>query len=446
MTEIARLDVADPSFDTEFAELITRASGLDDEVAQAAEAVVRDVRKRGDQAVLEYTMRFDRRTARSIADLEIGPNQFRAAWEATDARLQDALQTAATRIRDYANHQSIEPFEYQDGFGNRLGQRVTPLDRVGIYVPGGRAAYPSSVLMNAIPARVAGVPEIVMCVPGPGGILSQVVLAAAHLVGVDRAFAIGGAQAVGALAYGTQSIPAVDKIVGPGNAYVAAAKRLVFGHVGIDSVAGPSEVLIVADGGDAQALALDLFAQAEHDERAQAILLSTDGELLDAVARAIDELLPEQPRSAIIRASLAGSGALIRVRDLDQAAELANRIAPEHLELAMDDPRLLLPKIRHAGAIFLGHRAAEAFGDYCAGPNHVLPTSRTARYSNPLGVYEFQKRSTTMECSIAGAEALAPVAELIAKAEGLAAHAASARVRARDVEQRSHGQGNPANP
>ena len=440
MAEIARFDAEESSFDTKFSELMKRSAGLDDEVAKVAEEVIRDVRKRGDQAVLEYTVRFDRRTVREMADLEIGADQLKAAWEALDIRLQDALRTAAARIRDYANHQSIQPFEYEDAFGNRLGQRVTPLDRVGLYVPGGRAAYPSSVLMNAIPARIAGVPEIVMCVPAPDGVHSQTVLAAAHLVGVDRAFSVGGAQAVGALAYGTQTIPSVDKIVGPGNAYVAAAKRFVFGHVGVDSVAGPSEVLIIADGGDAQELALDLFAQAEHDERAQAILLSTDVGLLDAVAQAIDELLPEQPRSAIIRASLAGSGALIRVRDLDQAAELANRVAPEHLELAVNDPRLLLPKIRHAGAIFLGHRAPEAFGDYCAGPNHVLPTSRTARYSNPLGVYEFQKRSTTMECSVAGAEALAPVAELLAKAEGLDAHAASARMRI--VAQPGHVHGN----
>lgn len=440
MAEIARFDAEESSFDTKFSELMTRSAGLDDEVAKVAEAVVRDVRKRGDQAVLEYTARFDRRSVREMTDLEIGADQLRMAWEALDVRLQDALRTAATRIGDYASHQSIQPFEYEDAFGNRLGQRVTPLDRVGLYVPGGRAAYPSSVLMNAIPARIAGVPEIVMCVPAPDGVPSQTVLAAASLVGVDRVFSVGGAQAVGALAYGTQTIPAVDKIVGPGNAYVAAAKRFVFGHVGVDSVAGPSEVLIIADGGDAHELALDLFAQAEHDERAQAILLSTDVRLLDAVARAIDNLLPGQPRSTIIRASLAGSGALIRVRDLDQAAELANRIAPEHLELAVNEPRLLLPKIRHAGAIFLGHRAPEALGDYCAGPNHVLPTSRTARYSNPLGVYEFQKRSTTMECSVAGAEALAPVAELLAKAEGLDAHAASARMRI--VAQQDHVHGN----
>lgn len=429
MVEITRLDAADPGFDTDFSELMQRAAGLDDKIAQAAEAVVRDVRERGDPAVLEYTARFDRQNVCAVTDLEIGADQFRAAWEASDTKLQDALQMAATRIRDYANHQSIESFEYQDAFGNWLGQRVNPLDRVGLYVPGGRAAYPSSVLMNAIPARVAGVPEIVMCVPAPDGVLNQTVLAAAYLVGVDRAFAVGGAQAVAALAYGTESIPAVDKIVGPGNAYVAAAKRFVFGHVGIDSVAGPSEVLIIADGGDAQRLALDLFAQAEHDERAQAILLSADGGLLDSVAHAIDKLLPEQPRAAIIGASLTGSGALIQVRDLDQAVELSNWIAPEHLELAVDEPRRLLPKIRHAGAIFLGHRAAEVFGDYCAGPNHVLPTARTARYSNPLGVYEFQKRSTTMECSPAGVQALAPVAELLAKAEGLDAHAASARAR-----------------
>jgi len=428
---IARLDTRDAGFEAAFGALLERAPELGAEIARATEAIITDVRARGDAALLEYTARFDRRHVTTVAELEIGADRREAAWDSLPSDLRDALQIAAKRIHAYAEHQVIAPFEFTDDLGNRLGQRVTPLDRAGLYVPGGKAAYPSSVLMNAIPAKVAGVPEVVMCVPTPDGIVNDAVLGAAHLAGVDRVFAIGGAQAVAALAYGTATVPAVDKIVGPGNAYVAAAKRLVFGRVGIDSIAGPSEVLVIADSGDPDTLALDLFAQAEHDELAQSILISPDAALLDAVAAAITRLLPPQPRAAIIAAALRGAGALIQVRDLAEAAALANHMAAEHLELALRDPRALLPQIRHAGAIFLGHRAPEAFGDYCAGPNHVLPTARAARYANPLGVYEFQKRSTTIECSVAGSAALAPVAGRLADAEGLAAHAASARTRLR---------------
>jgi len=426
---IARLDTRDAGFEAGFARLLERTPELSAEIAHTVEAIIDDVRTRGDAALLEYTARFDRRAAVGVDDLEIPLSRLAAAWEGLPADLQEALQTAVARIREYARYQVVAPFEFVDSYGNNLGQRVTPLDRVGLYVPGGKAAYPSSVLMNAIPAKAAGVPEVVMCVPAPDGVLNETVLGAAHLAGVDRVFAVGGAQAVAAMAYGTATIPAVDKIVGPGNAYVAAAKRLVFGRVGIDSIAGPSEVLIIADGGDPETLALDLFAQAEHDELAQAILISADAALLEAVAQAIDQLLPTQPRASIIGAALCGASALIQVRDLEEAAALANRIAPEHLELALENPRALLPEIRHAGAIFLGHRAPEAFGDYCAGPNHVLPTAHAARYANPLGVYEFQKRTTTIECSAVGAAALAPVAVRLADAEGLAAHAASARRR-----------------
>lgn len=426
---IARLNTREPGFEAGFVRLLERAPELSAQITRTVEAIVDDVRSRGDAALLEYTARFDRRPGVSVGDLKIPRERLAAAWAGLPLDLREALQVAVARIRTYAGHQAVEPFEFTDEHGNSLGQRVTPLDRVGLYVPGGKAAYPSSVLMNAIPAKVAGVPEIVMCVPTPDGVLNEAVLAAAHLAGVDRVFAVGGAQAVAAMAYGTATIPAVDKIVGPGNAYVAAAKRQVFGRVGIDSIAGPSEVLIIADGGDAETLVLDLFAQAEHDELAQAILISADRALLDAVAQVIERLLPQQPRAAIIGAALSGASALIQVRSLEEAAVLANRIAPEHLELALENPRALLPEIRHAGAIFLGHRAPEAFGDYCAGPNHVLPTARAARYANPLGVYEFQKRTTTIECSAAGAAALAPVAGRLADAEGLAAHAASARKR-----------------
>jgi histidinol dehydrogenase len=431
MIVIQQLDTRQADFAARFAALMDRAPESSREVASAVEAIVADVRARGDEALLEYTRRFDRRQVQSVAELEIGAAQRADAWHSLPADLRDALQTAATRIRAYAEHQRIAPFEFADAHGNRLGQVVTPLDRAGLYVPGGKAAYPSSVLMNAIPAKVAGVAEVIMVVPAPGGEVSPVVLGAAHLAGVDRVFTVGGAQAVAALAYGTATLPAVDKIVGPGNAYVAAAKRLVFGRVGIDSIAGPSEIVVICDGQtDPRWVAMDLFSQAEHDEVAQSILISPDAAYLQRVRAAMEERLQELPRSEIVRASLAHRGALIQVRDLDEAAMLSNRIAPEHLELSVADPRALLKQIRHAGAVFLGRHAPEAFGDYCAGPNHVLPTSRAARFSNPLGVYEFQKRTSLIECTPEGARVLAPVAGRIADAEGLHAHAASSRDRA----------------
>ena len=430
MLEVARLDTRDAGFDAALAQLLDRATAADAKVTQAAENIVTDVAARGDSALVEYTNRFDQRSVAAASELELDARQGLAAWDLLAPELRAALETAAERIRSYAEHQKIAPFEFTDAHGNKLGQRVTPLDRAGIYVPGGKAAYPSSVLMNAIPARVAGVTEIVMVVPAPGGELNPVVLAAAHLAGVDRVFTVGGAQAVAALAYGTQTIPAVDKIVGPGNAYVAAAKRLVFGRVGIDAIAGPSEILVISDGhSDPRWIAMDLFSQAEHDEDAQSILISADAKFIDRVHAALEARVRELPRAEIARASLKGRGALILVRDLDEAMALANRIAPEHLELAVENPRALLPQLRHAGAVFLGRHTPEAFGDYCAGPNHVLPTSRAARFSNPLGVYEFVKRTSLIECTPAGAKALAPIAGVLADAEGLQAHAASARDR-----------------
>jgi histidinol dehydrogenase len=449
MPEISRLDTRDAGFEAAFASLMDRAPEQSAEVTQAVERIVADVRVRGDAALIELTNRYDRRGVVAAAELEVAAAQRKAAWDGLDAELRAALEAAARRIRAYAERQSIASFEFSDGDGNQLGQLVTPLDRVGIYVPGGKAAYPSSVLMNAIPAKVAGVAEIIMVVPSMsrtiecsdaagmprsslpmGGELNPVVLAAAHLAGVDRVFTIGGAQAVAALAYGTETVPAVDKIVGPGNAYVAAAKRVVFGQVGIDSIAGPSEIVVVCDGKtDPRWIAMDLFSQAEHGEDSQSILLSPDVEFLDDVAAAMDARFAELPRAETVRVSLKNRGALIATRDLDEAIALSNRIAPEHLELSVDAPRQWLPKVRHAGAVFLGRHTPEAFGDYCAGPNHVLPTSRTARFSNPLGVYEFQKRSSLIECSPQGAKVLADIAGRIADAEGLQAHAASARDR-----------------
>ena len=427
---ITRLDSGDADFEARLTQLLDRAPEADPQVTSRVAEIIAAVRARGDAALLEYTNRFDRRSVSDAAELEIAPAQSEAAWHSLPADLREALDTAAARIRVYAGRQILESWEFSDAFGNALGQRVTAMDRVGIYVPGGKAAYPSSVLMNAIPARVAGVGEIVMVVPAPGGELNPVVLGAAHLAGVDRLFTIGGAQAVAALAYGTAAVPAVDKIVGPGNAYVAAAKRLVFGRVGIDSIAGPSEIVVVCDGHtDPRWIAMDLFSQAEHDELAQSILISPDRAFLQRVAVAMEERIAELPRAGIVRASLAGRGALIAVRDLDQAIALSNRIAPEHLELSVAEPRLWLQQVRHAGAVFLGRHTPEAFGDYCAGPNHVLPTSRAARFSNPLGVYEFQKRSSLIECSPEGARQLAAVAGRLADAEGLQAHAASARDR-----------------
>jgi histidinol dehydrogenase len=424
------LDTRDPGFDAALDTLIAFEAAQDPALDAAVAAIIDDVRARGDAAVLEYTARFEDLRVSSISALTIDARAMRDAYQALPHEQRAALDVAARRIRDFHERQRGGGFGFRDGDGTELGQRVTPLDRVGLYVPGGKAAYPSSVLMNAIPAAVAGVGEIVMVVPTPGGTRSPLVLAAAHLAGVTRAYAIGGAQAIAALAYGTASIPAVDKICGPGNAYVAAAKRRVFGVVGIDMVAGVSEILVIADASaNPDWVAIDLFSQAEHDEMAQAILLTPDAGLLEAVKASAMRLIEDMPRAPIIAASFAHRGALVRTRDLDEACMLANRIAPEHLELAVADPEVLLPKIRHAGAIFVGHYASEALGDYCAGPNHVLPTGRTARFSSPLGVYDFQKRTSVLRIDPKTARRLAPVAVTLANGEGLPAHARSAAAR-----------------
>ncbi|WP_324997528.1 histidinol dehydrogenase [Salinisphaera sp.] len=427
-----RLDTAAAGFDAGFAALIDRDSPAQTEIDARVGQIIAAVRERGDIAVLEYTRELDRRPDVEFDALEIPRSRMRRALEGLGPADRAALEAAADRIAAFAESQKIAPVRYHDDDGNELGQLVRPIERAGVYAPGGKAAYPSSVLMNAVPAKVAGVSEIVMLSPAPEGVVNEWVLAAAAVAGVDRFFTIGGAQAVAALAYGTERIPEVDKIVGPGNAYVASAKRQVFGRVGIESVAGPSEVLIVADGtGDPEWAALDMFAQAEHDEMARAILVSPDADYLDAVDAAVKRLISEQPRAAIIRAALAGHGALIRCADLDQAIDLVNAVAPEHLELAVAAPGALLDGIRHAGAIFMGHRTPEAFGDYCAGPNHVLPTGRTARFSSALGAYDFQKRISLVSASEAGAERLAPIAVRLAEGEGLYAHAAAASARAR---------------
>jgi histidinol dehydrogenase len=430
MLELRRLDSSAPGFDAALALLTAFDAPEDAGVEAVVAAILADVRARGDAAVLEYTKRFDRVDAPSVAALAIPAIEFAAAFDALATRERDALSTAAARIRAFHERQRAESWTFTEADGTRLGQKVTPLARVGLYVPGGKAAYPSSVLMNALPAAVAGVTDIVMLVPTPGGGRNPLVLAAAHLAGVTRAYAVGGAQAIAALAYGTATIPAVDKIVGPGNAYVAAAKRRVFGVVGIDMIAGPSEILIVADSSaNPDWVAMDLFAQAEHDERAQAMLLSPDAALLDAVAASIARQLPAMPRREIIAASLLRRGALVRVKSLDEACTIADRIAPEHLELAVADPEPLLARLRHAGAIFLGHYSSEAIGDYCAGPNHILPTARSARFFSPLGVYDFQKRSSVIAISCAGAQTLGRTAMTLAQGEGLAAHARSAELR-----------------
>ncbi len=429
-----RLDSHAADFESRFETLIDSDTPAQAEIDSRVAAIIADVRARGDSAVVEYTRELDRHPATDMDALEIAPARLTAALEAMPAKPRAALETAAARIRSYAESQKLEAHAYEDEYGNRLGQVIRPIERAGVYAPGGKAAYPSSVLMNALPAQVAGVSDIIMVSPAPGGEVNDWVLAAAALAGVDRFFTIGGAQAVAALAYGTQSVPCVDKIVGPGNAYVAEAKRQVFGRVGIESVAGPSEVLILADGsGDPEWAALDLFAQAEHGEDSRALLISPDNDFLGAVEAAVERLLEEQPRRDIIRASLANHGALIAVANMAEAVALSNRIAPEHLELAVDNPDALLDAIEHAGAIFMGHRTPEAFGDYCAGPNHVLPTGRTARFSSALGVYDFQKRLSIIHASARGAAALAPVAEELALGEGLHAHAASARVRANET-------------
>ncbi len=430
MPEIARLATREPDFDARLDALTALEAAQDEAVDRAVAAIVADVRARGDAALIEYTQRFDRVTASRVADLEIPRAELDRALGELPADLRTALGDAAGRIRRYHERQRAESWSYTEPDGTVLGQRVTPIDRVGLYVPGGKAAYPSSVLMNAIPARVAGVRELVMAAPTPAGFRNPLVLAAASLAGVDRVFAIGGAQAVAAFAYGTATVPAVDKIVGPGNAYVAAAKRRVFGVVGIDMIAGPSEILVICDGAtDPDWIAMDLFAQAEHDEVAQAILVSPDAGFLDRVAASIDRQLAGMPRRDVIRAALAARGALILVRDLDEACAIANRIAPEHLELSVREPEQLLGRIRHAGAIFLGPYSSESVGDYCAGPNHVLPTSRTARFSSPLGVYDFQKRSSIINVSREGARTLGRIAARLARGEGLPAHARSAEYR-----------------
>lgn len=400
------------------------------EIISAVQSILADIRQRGDAAVLEYTAKFDGVAADSLAALKVSAERIQQAKQNVSSEALQALQSAYANLVEYAEQQKLQSWEYTREDGTRLGQVITPLDRVGLYVPGGKAAYPSSVLMNAVPAKVAGVQSITMVVPAPNGVLNDYVLAAADIAGVDEIYTIGGAQAVAALAYGTDTIPAVDKITGPGNIYVATAKQLVFGEVGIDMVAGPSEVVVIADdSANPDWVAMDLFAQAEHDEQAQSLLLSPSGDFLNAVAASIERLLPTMPREAIIATSLRNRGALIQTKDLAEAAEISNQLAPEHLELAVENAAEYQQRIKHAGAIFIGHYAAEAVGDYCAGPNHVLPTARTARFFSPLGTYDFQKRSTILECTASGAAELGKVADVLATGEGLDAHAQSARYR-----------------
>jgi len=430
MLRLNLLDSTAADFEPRLAALLAFEATQDEAIEQTVENILADVRRRGDVAVLEYTKRFDRLQANSLSDLELSRADLERAFAGLGQAPREALVQAAGRIRAYHERQVGQSWTYTEDDGTRLGQQITPLDRVGIYVPGGKAAYPSSVLMNALPARVAGVPEIIMVTPTPGAERNALVLAAAAVCGVSRVFTIGGAQAIAALAYGTASVPRVDKIVGPGNAYVAAAKRKVFGVVGIDMVAGPSEILVICDGKTSPDwVAMDLFSQAEHDELAQAILLCPDPAFVQSVADSIRRLLVDMPRQDVISASLSGRGALIRVRDLEEACEIANRIAPEHLELSVEDPERWAGRIRHAGAIFLGRFASEALGDYCAGPNHVLPTAGTARFSSPLGVYDFQKRTSVIQVSRAGAQRLGPIAAELAAGEGLPAHAQSALYR-----------------
>lgn len=427
---IRRLNAADADFARHLDHLLSWESVSDDGVNERVLEIIKAVRERGDAALVELTQRFDGLQVASMADLILPRARLEQALERITPAQREALEIAAERVRSYHERQKQDSWTYTEADGTVLGQKVTPLDRAGLYVPGGKASYPSSVLMNAIPAKVAGVPEVVMVVPTPRGELNELVLAAACIAGVDRVFTIGGAQAVAALAYGTESVPPVDKIVGPGNIYVATAKRHVFGKVGIDMIAGPSEILVVCDGQtDPDWIAMDLFSQAEHDEDAQSILVSPDAEFLDRVAQSIARLLPTLERADIARTSIEGRGALILVADMQQAIDVANRIAPEHLELSVAKPEQWLPQIRHAGAIFMGRYTAEALGDYCAGPNHVLPTSGTARFSSPLGVYDFQKRSSIINCSAEGASTLGKVASVLARGESLTAHARSAEYR-----------------
>jgi histidinol dehydrogenase len=428
--DIARLTYTQADFNQCLDQLLAWEAVSDKQVQTRVDEILTAVRAQGDLALVEYTNRFDRRSLQDAAQLRVESEQLQQALTAISPSQREALTIAAERVRSYHQHQKQDSWQYQEPDGNVLGQKITPLDRVGIYVPGGKASYPSSVLMNAIPAKVAGVDEIVMVVPAPDGELNPMVLAAAAIAGVDQVYTVGGAQAVAALAYGTETIPRVDKIVGPGNIYVATAKRAVFGQVGLDMVAGPSEILIVCDGKtNPDWIAMDLFSQAEHDEDAQSILISTSAEFLDQVQASVERLLPEMDRADIIKTALQKRGAFIAVDNLEEAVAVVNRIAPEHLELSVENPEALLPEIRHAGAIFMGRYTAEALGDYCAGPNHVLPTSATARFSSPLGVYDFQKRSSIIHCSASGASALGKVAATLAEGESLTAHARSALYR-----------------
>jgi len=427
---VRKLSSRAAGFDAELTKLLAFEEAADEKLETTVAGILADVRKRGDAAVLEYTRKFDRLPLADAAAMELSRDELRVAFDGLPADQRNALEQAAQRVTNFHQKQVQASWNYTDSDGTLLGQQVTPLDRVGLYVPGGKAAYPSSVLMNALPAKVAGVSELIMVVPTPDGVKNQLVLAAAYLAGVDRVLTIGGAQAVAALAYGTATIPKVDKIVGPGNAYVAAAKRRVFGVCGIDMIAGPSEILVICDGQtDPDWIAMDLFSQAEHDELAQAILLSPDKEFIAAVAASADKLLAQMPRRDIIKTALENRGALIHVADLDEACTISNRIAPEHLELSVADPQAWLPKLKHAGAIFMGRYTSEALGDYCAGPNHVLPTSGTARFSSPLGVYDFQKRSSLIQVSAQGAQKLGDIASVLAFGEGLQAHAQSALFR-----------------
>ena len=428
--KIRRLSTKDKDFDASLKALLAFETAQDEKIDVVVADILKDVKSRGDAAVLDYTNRFDKTSASSLAELEIGQAELQAALNSLPESQREALQAAADRVRQYHEKQVMQSWSYTEADGTLLGQQVTPLDRVGLYVPGGKAAYPSSVLMNAIPAKVAGVKELIMVVPTPNGERNALVLAAAAIAGVDRVFCIGGAQAVGALAYGTETVPQVDKVTGPGNAYVAAAKRRVFGVVGIDMVAGPSEILVICDGKtDPDWIAMDLFSQAEHDELAQSILLSPDADFLDKVEASMQKLVQAMPRKDIISTSITDRGALILVESLDEAIEISNYIAPEHLELSVEDPLGMSKKIKHAGAIFMGRDTCEALGDYCAGPNHVLPTSRTARFSSPLGVYDFQKRSSLIMVSSDGAQKLGKIASILAYGESLQAHARSAEYR-----------------
>ncbi len=427
---ISQLNLVQSDFWAQLDQALAWESVSDEQVFNTVNGILKDVKKRGDTAVVEYTNKFDRMSVSDISELEIPRSKLEASLNKITSEQRQALEKAAQRVGDYAEHQKVASWSYTEANGTFLGQQVSPMDRAGLYVPGGKAAYPSSVIMNAVPAKVAGVPELIMVVPTPQGEVNDLVFAAACIAGVNRVFAIGGAQAVAALAYGTETIPKVDKVVGPGNIYVATAKRMVFGATGIDMIAGPSEICVICDGKtDPDWIAMDLFSQAEHDEDAQSILVCPDADYIEQVKASMEKLIKQMPRADIIKKSLEGRGVLIEVADIQQAIDVANYIAPEHLELSIDDAREWSKKVRHAGAIFMGRYTAEALGDYCAGPNHVLPTSGTARFSSPLGVYDFQKRSSLIDCSAAGASELAKVASVLAHGEGLTAHARSAEYR-----------------